>query len=95
MLLNRTDIEKIAHLARLDIADGDTQTFAQELSLIFNLAEHLLAVNTHNILPLAHPLSMTQRLREDVVTESNLRDKFQIIAPLTEDGLYLVPKVID
>lgn len=95
MLLNRTDIEKIAHLARLDITDGDTQAFAQELSLIFNLAEHLLTVNTHNILPLAHPLSMTQRLREDVVTESNLRDKFQIIAPLTEDGLYLVPKVID
>jgi aspartyl-tRNA(Asn)/glutamyl-tRNA(Gln) amidotransferase subunit C len=95
MPLTRTNVEKIAHLARLGITDKDTEIFTQELSLILNLAEQLLAVNTQNVAPMAHPLAMTQRLREDIVIESNLRDKFQTIAPATEDGLYLVPKVID
>lgn len=95
MSLNYTDVKKIAHLARLNLAEQDGERYAKELSLILNLAEQLLTVDTVNITPMAHPLSMTQRLREDVVTESDLRAKYQIIAPLIEDGLYLVPKVID
>lgn len=95
MSLNYADVKKIAHLARLNIAEQDGERYAQELSSILNLAEQLLTVNTANVTPLAHPLSLMQRLREDVVTEQDLRAKYQAIAPLIEDGLYLVPKVID
>ncbi|KOR33073.1 hypothetical protein TI05_03365 [Achromatium sp. WMS3] len=95
MSLKRADVEKIAHLARLAITEPETESYAQELSRILELVEQLNMVDTKGVLPMAHPLNMPQRLREDMVTEQDQRDKYQAMAPLTEDGLYLVPKVIE
>ena len=95
MALDRQDVEKIAHLARLQIEDVDVPDYARNLSDIIEFVEQLKAASTDNVEPMAHPLKEVQRLRQDVVTEENNRDEFQIIAPLTEDGLYLVPRVIE
>ena len=95
MSLNRADVEKIAHLARLAIDDQEAESFAKDLSNILDLVEQMGAVNTDGVTPMAHPLRMAQRLRPDEVTEADQRDRFQQIAPLTQDGLYLVPKVIE
>jgi aspartyl-tRNA(Asn)/glutamyl-tRNA(Gln) amidotransferase subunit C len=93
--LTRTDVEKIAHLARLAISDADTRQHAQALSNILGMIDQIQAVDTTAIIPMAHPLDATQRLRPDVVTETNQREHFQAIAPKTENGLYLVPQVIE
>lgn len=95
MSLDRTDVEKIANLARLAIDDREAESYARELSTILDLVEQMSTADTAGISPMAHPLHMDQRLRSDEVTESDQREKFQSIAPLTEDGLYLVPKVIE
>jgi aspartyl-tRNA(Asn)/glutamyl-tRNA(Gln) amidotransferase subunit C len=88
-------VEKIAHLARLAIDDQEAERYARDLSNILNLVEQMNAADTHGATPMAHPLHMAQRLRPDAVTENDQREEFQRIAPLTEDGLYLVPKVIE
>jgi aspartyl-tRNA(Asn)/glutamyl-tRNA(Gln) amidotransferase subunit C len=93
--LLRSDVEKIAHLARLAIAPGETARYAQELSQILALVAQMDAVDTQGVDPMAHPLHMAQRLRSDLPGEPDQRDRFQAIAPLTEAGLYLVPKVIE
>ena len=95
MSLTKTDIEKIAWLARLAIAGEDIPHYASDLSNILELVEQMNAVDTRGILPLAHPLEITTRLREDRVTEQDQREHFQSIAPEVEDGHYLVPKVIE
>jgi aspartyl-tRNA(Asn)/glutamyl-tRNA(Gln) amidotransferase subunit C len=95
MSLDKTDVEKIAHLARLAIADADIPDYARDLTNIFNLVEQMSAVDTSNITPMAHPLDANQRLRMDEVTEVDQREKFQAIAPKTEAGVYLVPQVIE
>ena len=95
MALDSSDIDKIAVLARLQIDERKTSEYADNLSNILNFIEQMQSVNTDNVEPLAHPLDPSQRLRPDKVTESNQREAFQAIAPQTEDGLYLVPKVID
>ena len=95
MGLLRSDVEKIAHLARLAIAPGETARYAQELSQILDLVAQMDAVDTQGVDPMAHPLHMIQRLRPDLPSEPNQRGRFQAIAPLTEAGLYLVPKVIE
>jgi len=95
MSLEKADIEKIAHLARLEIDPGDVPEYARNLSGILELVEQMNQVNTEGVQPMAHPLRMTQRMRADEVTEPNQRDKFQQIAPQVEAGLYLVPKVIE
>jgi aspartyl-tRNA(Asn)/glutamyl-tRNA(Gln) amidotransferase subunit C len=95
MSLDRTDVEKIAQLARLAIDDQAAERYARDLSNILGLVAQMNDADTAGVSPMAHPLNMTQRLRPDQVTEPNLRDKYQGIAPLTEDGLYLVPKVIE
>ena len=89
MALDRTDVAKIAHLARLDVAAGDLDHYAVELSNIQSLVEQMSAVSTTGVEPMAHPLHMAQRLRADAVTEMDQREVFQAIAPATEDGLYL------
>jgi len=89
------DVENIAHLARLAIDDADFPEYAKNLSNIFELMEQMSTIDTRNIEPMAHPLDTVQRLRKDQVTETNQREHFQQIAPLTEAGLYLVPKVIE
>lgn len=95
MALDKSDVEKIAHLARLAISEEDISAYAHNLSNILTLVEQMSAVDTSGVTPMAHPLDMAQRLREDAVTESNQRDHFQGIAPAVEAGLYLVPKVIE
>ncbi|HDZ55949.1 MAG TPA: Asp-tRNA(Asn)/Glu-tRNA(Gln) amidotransferase subunit GatC [Pseudomonas xinjiangensis] len=95
MALNRTDVENIAHLARIAINDEDIAATTAKLSGILELIDKMQAVDTQGIVPLAHPLETTQRLRDDLVTESNQREAFQAIAPATQEGLYLVPQVIE
>ena len=95
MSLDKTDVEKIAHLARLAIDEGDIPDYARDLNNIFNLVEQLSDADTIDITPMAHPLDANQRLRADVVTETDQRETFQAIAPKTEAGVYLVPQVIE
>lgn len=95
MSLERDDIEKIAHLARLVVSDGDLEAVAGDLSKILELVEQMGTADTSGVTPMAHPLDMSQRLREDKVTEPNRRERFQMVAPRVENGLYLVPKVIE
>ncbi|HEB86878.1 MAG TPA: Asp-tRNA(Asn)/Glu-tRNA(Gln) amidotransferase subunit GatC [Gammaproteobacteria bacterium] len=95
MSLDRQDVEKIAHLARLDINETDVSTYAQNLSSILDLVEQMNSVDTDNVEPMAHPTDAVQRLREDEVREGNQRERFQEMAPQVENGLYLVPKVIE
>ncbi len=95
MALDANAVAKIAHLARLGINPEDVPEYARNLSAILAFVEQLNAVDTTGVIPLAHPLDATQRLRPDAVTETNDRDNFQSVAPQTEDGLYLVPQVIE
>ena len=95
MSLDKTDVEKIAHLARLAVDANDITSYAHDLSNIINLVEQMNAADTGDIAPMAHPLDAVQRLREDSVTESDQRTLFQSIAPETEGGVYLVPQVIE
>lgn len=95
MSLTKQDVENIAHLARLAIDDADIPNYANNLSSILELVEQMNAIDTTDVEPMAHPLDAVQRLRKDEVTEQNQREHFQQVAPLTEAGLYLVPKVIE
>lgn len=95
MSLTANDVNKIAHLARLGIDSQDTESYAKDLSGMLDLMTQMSELNTDNVEPMAHPMDQAQRLRPDVVTEQNNRDKFMSIAPQTETGLFLVPKVIE
>jgi aspartyl-tRNA(Asn)/glutamyl-tRNA(Gln) amidotransferase subunit C len=95
MSISAEEVLNIANLARLQIKQDEVEQYATDLSSIISLVEQMNAVDTKDVLPMAHPLDATQRLREDKVTEDNQREKFQIIAPSAEKGLYLVPKVIE
>ncbi len=95
MSLDHADVKQIAHLARLDLSGKKMESIAADLTNILDLAAQLSAVDTADVVPMAHPLQMAQRLRSDEVTERDCREAFQSIAPQTENGLYLVPKVIE
>ncbi len=95
MSLSREDVVRIAHLARLQIDEDKIPDYARNLSNILQLVEQMSAVDTSRVVPMAHPLDTVQRLREDVISETNQRDHFQKHAPSVENGLYLVPKVIE
>ena len=95
MSLSRDDVEKIAHLARLAISEEDIPDYASDLSNILGLVDQMEAVDTDAVSPMAHPLDMAQRLRPDVVSEIDQRDKFQQNSPSVENGLFLVPKVLE
>ncbi len=95
MSLDAEQVARIAYLARLQIDSEAIPDYARNLSAILDFVEQMNAVDTSGIEPMAHPQDVSQRLRDDVVTESNQRDLFQQIAPATENGLYLVPKVIE
>jgi aspartyl-tRNA(Asn)/glutamyl-tRNA(Gln) amidotransferase subunit C len=94
-MLNESDIARLAMLSRLEIAPDQLDDLALKLNGIFGLIEELRAVDTTGVEPMASALDMVQRLRDDVVTEHDLREQFQAVAPQTENGLYLVPKVIE
>jgi aspartyl-tRNA(Asn)/glutamyl-tRNA(Gln) amidotransferase subunit C len=93
--ISREDIEKVAVLARIKVDDKQVAALESDLGNILDLVDQLGAADTNDVAPMAHPLDAVQRLRADEVTETDQRAAFQAIAPATEDGLYLVPKVIE
>lgn len=95
MSLERSDVAKIAHLARLAISEEEIADYTADLRNILDLVAQMDRVDTTQVEPMSHPLHMAQRLRPDAPTEPDQRERFQAIAPLTEEGLYLVPRVIE
>ena len=95
MSLSLEQVQRIAHLARIEISEVEARTTQDRLNGIFALIEQMQAVDTDGVEPMAHAQDLAQRLREDAVTESDRRAAFQAVAPETEAGLYLVPKVIE
>ena len=93
--LKEQDIKDIAHLARLGLDDSALAPLAADLSTVLNLVEQMNSVNTEGVEPMAHPGNAVLRLRDDTVTEPNQREKLQKAAPATEDGYFLVPRVIE
>ena len=95
MSLSTADVRKVARLARLSMSKTEIETARSQLSGIFDLIAEMQAVDTSGIEPMSHAQDLSQRLREDAVTETNQRELFQAIAPQVENGLYLVPQVIE
>jgi aspartyl-tRNA(Asn)/glutamyl-tRNA(Gln) amidotransferase subunit C len=100
MSLTLSDVKRIANLAQLEMGDEQAAVALTQLNGIFALAEQMQAVDTTGVAPLSHPLAahmdnIALRLRPDLATETNHRDAYQAVAPKTQDGLYLVPKVIE
>ena len=95
MSLTLDQVQRIAHLARIEISDDEALTTQGHLNGIFQLIEQMQAVDTTGVEPMAHAQDVSQRLREDAVTEVDRRAAYQAVAPETEAGLYLVPKVIE
>ena len=95
MSLTLEQVQRIAHLARIEVSDSEARSTLTHLNGIFSLIEEMQAIDTQGVEPMAHAQDLAQRLREDRVTEADQRAAFQSIAPETEAGLYLVPKVIE
>lgn len=95
MSVSKDDINKVANLARIGITDDDVPAVTNSINEILNLVDKMQQVNTDNVEPLANPHDATQQLRADEVTASNEREKLLQNAPESENGLFLVPKVID
>ena len=95
MSLTLEDVKKVARLARLAVSEQDALTAQAQLNGIFGLIEEMQAVDTAGIAPMSHAQDVVQRLREDKVTETDQRELFQSVAPQVEQGLFLVPKVIE
>ena len=95
MSLSLADVEKVARLARLAMNDQELQAAQAQLNNIFGLIAEMQAVDTKGVEPMSHSQDLAQRLREDKVTETNQREAFQAVAPQVEQGLYLVPQVIE
>ncbi len=95
MSLSPDQVRHIARLARLGIDESEIESYADNLSRIVDFVDQLGKAETADVEPMAHPLEMAQRLREDEVTESDHRDEYQENAPQTEAGLYIVPRVIE
>ena len=95
MSLTLEQVRRVAQLARIDICDAEAESTLGHLNGIFTLIEEMQAVDTRGVEPMAHAQDLAQRLRDDKVTEVNRREAYQAVAPETEAGLYLVPKVIE
>ena len=95
MSLEKKQVKEIAQLARLNIIDSEALQTTTELNNILNLMAELSEIDTEDVEPMAHPLDMSQRLRDDVVSETDLSDDFQAIAPKTGKQHFLVPTVIE
>lgn len=95
MSLSKEQVQHIATLARLSVDENEIDDVVEKLSSIVDFVDQLQAAPTDDVVPMAHPMDMSQRLRADVVTEDNERDRIQQNAPSVQDGLYLVPRVLD
>jgi aspartyl-tRNA(Asn)/glutamyl-tRNA(Gln) amidotransferase subunit C len=94
-MLSEDDVRRIARLARIELAAVEVEGLRNELNGILGLIDQMRAVDTSGVEPMSHPQPLSQRLREDRVAESDQRERFQSVAPQVEDGLYLVPRVIE
>jgi len=94
-MLSRDEVLRIARLARIEVGEGEVEALRSELNGILALIDQMRAVDTTGVEPMSHPQALAQRLRDDRVGETDQRERFQSVAPQVEDGLYLVPKVID
>ena len=95
MSFSSDDVTRLAHLARIDLADDEARDVRAKLDAIFGLIDSLQAVDTTGVAPMAHAQDVTLPLRDDVVTDVDRRAVYQAAAPAVADGLYLVPKVIE
>lgn len=95
MALDKSEVAKIAHLARLHISESEADEVTNRIIDILALIDQMQSVDTDAVEPLAHPLDVVQRLRSDEVTEQDHRDELQTLAPDSRNGLYLVPKVLE
>ena len=95
MALTENDVTRIAHLARIEISDDDRRAMLAQLNDIFAMIEKMQRIDTTGVAPMAHPLGGQQRLREDRITEANAREQNMKNAPQAEDGLFLVPRVVE
>ena len=95
MSINKEEISKIAHLARIKVSQTEADEVEKKLNGILALIEKMQEVNTESIEPMSHALDITQPLREDEVTEKDIRDKSLSLAPHTENSLFIVPQVIE
>lgn len=95
MSLTPDEVKAVAHLARLALNEEDVPRYASELSKILDLVDQLESAPTDDVTPMAHPLEVVQRLREDVVNEPDQRERYQALAPAVDGGHYLVPRVIE
>ena len=95
MSLSIETVKRVAHLAGIQLAEGEAEKLQPKLNKVLAMADAMSAVDTSHVAPIAHPLNIAQRLREDAVTEIDQRPVFQAIAPKVEQDLYLVPKVIE
>lgn len=95
MALEQADVLRAAHLARLGLSDSETSGYVDDLARILDMVDQLQGLNTDGVAPLAHPLDATQPLRADEVSESDQHEQLQRCAPAVEDGLYLVPRVVE
>lgn len=95
MSVDKDTVYKVARLARLHVNENEIDSLSEEMSRIVEFVDQLAAVDVEGVEPMAHPLDIKQALRKDEVTESDRRDAFQAIAPSVDDGLYLVPRVIE
>lgn len=95
MALSIEDVNRVAHLARIEVTPDEAQDVLKKLTGIFDLIEDMRRVDTAGIAPMSHAADVSLTLRADAVTETDQRELFQSVAPATADGLYLVPKVIE
>ena len=95
MALTLEDVKRVADLARLAVDETEARAVLSQINDVFRLIAEMQAVDTRGVEPMAHALDVVQRLREDKVTESDQHELFQSVAPQVQDGLYLVPKVIE
>ena len=95
MSLSNDQVGHIARLARIAVSASKLEATRDKLNGIFGLIEQMQAVDTSGVEPMSHPQELATRLRPDLVTEADRREAFQKVAPQTEAGLYLVPKVIE
>ena len=95
MSLSPDDVRRIARLARIALQPAESAAVAERLNGVLAMVEQIRRVDTAGIEPMAHAQDVTQPLREDSVTESDQRERYQAVAPSVEEGLYLVPKVVE
>ena len=94
-MLSLEEVRRIARLARIELAQAEALAMREQLNGILAMVEEMRGVDTSAVEPMAHPQDARQRLREDRVTEGDGRERFQLLAPQVEDGLYLVPRVLE